>query len=186
MFADEQFNSKFWIFWMKFKYRFSNENTNVTVFGYVFRSSGSLSELTWAVFDIVGMQADVVSGVEQFDQWATRHIVELRLFSVTVWPQQQKQQWLNKNMNSRNYLHFCVSILMTGTHYTDRMNSRYSHFQTCCWFQPITAWQVLKYGSECRRLIGQSALICGNGWLVANRKRKCNMYHSVVHYIGLI
>lgn len=69
---------------------------------YKYRYTGYLSKVTWAVFDIVGMQTNVVSGVEQFDQGAAGHIVELRLSSFTVWPQQEKQQWPDKAMNSAN------------------------------------------------------------------------------------
>lgn len=47
------------------------------------------SEVTWSVFDIVGVQADIVFGVEQFDKRAAGHIIELRLSAVTDWTQQQ-------------------------------------------------------------------------------------------------
>lgn len=61
----------------------------------VLHSSYRLLSTAWAVLDIVGVQADVVPGVEQFDQRAARHVVELRLSSLAVWPQQQQQQWLD-------------------------------------------------------------------------------------------
>lgn len=62
------------------------------------------------------MQADVVSGVEQFHQRTTGHVVELRLSSFTIYPQQQKQHRFDKNVDGVNYLHVCdYSALITDT-----------------------------------------------------------------------
>lgn len=67
------------------------------------------------------MQTDVVSGVEQFDQWAARNVAELRLSSFTDGAKQHKQQWFDKNMDSGHDLHCDVSVL---SHWEDEEHSQ--------------------------------------------------------------
>lgn len=85
------------------------------------------NKVTWSVFDIVGVQTDIVSGVEQFDERAAGHIIELRFSPVTDWTQQQHEQWFDKNMDGSKYLHLCPSVFITSRR---RQREKSCHFQT--------------------------------------------------------
>lgn len=79
----------------------------------------------------MGVEADVVSSVEQFHQRAAGHIVELRLSSLTVRPQQYNQQRLDQNMDSVNYLHLHVSTLrlLTAPSVVSTVNAAFNQSQ---------------------------------------------------------
>lgn len=51
--------------------------------------------------------------------------------------------------------HLSPSLCLSWSADTDRTDKS-SHFETFLLLQPITAWQVLKHGSRCRRVIGRS------------------------------
>lgn len=70
--------------------------------------------LTWAVLDVVGVQADVVSGVEQFDQRAAGDAAEVRVCPLTAGEEQQDDQRPDKHAEDVHELHLCASVLMTA------------------------------------------------------------------------
>lgn len=71
-------------------------------------------KFTWSIFDIVGVQTDVVPGVEQFDERAAGHIAELRLPAVSDGTQQQHEQGFDNNADGLKYLHLCASVFITS------------------------------------------------------------------------
>lgn len=60
----------------------------------------------------MGVQADVVSGVEQFDQRTAGDSAQIRLSGLTVEPQQREQQRPDQSVDGATYLHLCVSVVL--------------------------------------------------------------------------